>query len=287
MPNQNNFRSDVTTKTEPTYLASRIVRVPSEPIFFEEVPGSFAYDKEDYIEVHFYTIPNNERIISTTIKLNDTLIGSHLVAHTDGTYKNYIRIDFTKLFVDKSLILIPGDYRVVLNFFSDEIGSYDDRKLRVVNISETRTEVELAFPSTTDEVILFENQELLSEFVEKSFARPDAVGAAEKIFTFGVIQNDVNEGVNSTNIIDNIDIPLEGQTFDNTIARIERLGLRQIFEEQLNDFVKTLYPKLREQIVINGDERIQEPEFQQFIADVATQHIVNLRQTVDGRIKIK
>jgi len=287
MPNQANFRSDVTNTTDITYLASRIVRVPSEAIFLEEVPGSFAYDNEDNIEVHFYSIPKNALVLSTTTNLTDEILKSHIVSYQDGTYKNYIRIDFTKLFEQNSLLLVPGDYRMVVNFFSDEIGNYTNRKMSITNISETRTEVELAFNDSVDEVTRVQNQRLLYEFVEPSFTKPDAVGVAQKIFESGVELQNPDEGVTSTNIIDNIAVPAEEQTFENTIARVERINNLPIFQEQLNDFIMTLFDSVREELVVNGDERIQEPEFQEFIEKVVNTKITNLRQTVDPRIKIR
>lgn len=287
MPNQGNFRSDVTTTADTTYLASRIVRVPTEAIYLEQTAGSFGFDIDDNIELHFYTIPDNQLELSTVITLNDDVLKFHVVSYEDGTNRTYLRIDFTKLFLDKNLILIPGDYRLVINFFSDEIGNYSERKFTIIDISESRTEVELIFNDSVDVVTEEENLRLLREFVEKAFAKTDAVGVSEKIFKSGVELNDSTEGVTSVNIIENIAVPAEQQTFDSTIARIERLGLRPIFEEQLNDFVTTLYPKIREKIVLEGDERIQESEFQQFIQTIVSEQIGNLRQIVDTRIKIR
>lgn len=287
MPNQNNFRSDVTTRTEPTYLASRIVRVPDEPIFLEEVPGSFGYDPEDNIEVHFYEATNNQLMLSTRVGITEDILKQHIVSYADGTYKNYIRIDFTKLFEDKILTLIPGDYRMVLNFFSDEIGSYSNRKMSITNISPSRTEVEIVFNDSIDQVSITQNTDLLREFVDKSFIKADAVGVMDKIFKSGVELDNSAEGVTSTNIIENISVPAEDQTFDNTIARIERIQLRPIFEEQLNDFLLELNRFIRERVIEKGDERIQEYELQRFIEDVLKQQIGKLKQTVDSRIKIR
>ncbi len=286
MPNQANYRSDVTNNTDPRFSASRIVQVPSETILFEEVPASFAFDREDNIEIHFYTIPGNQLILSTVITMNDGIVNSHIVSYADNTYKNYIRIDFTKLFVDKNLILVPGDYKMVLNFFSDEIGSYTNRKLTIDTISTSRTEVQLMFNDTTDEVIFAENQRLLTEFVEPSFNKSDAVGVAEKIFKSGVELNDSTEGVTAENIILNIEVPEIGQTYENTVARIDRLKIREAFDIQLNDFLLELYTFIREEIVINGDDRIQQNEYEELISSVVTKKIANLRQTVDSRIKI-
>jgi hypothetical protein len=284
MPNQANFRSNITTTSDIRYNASRIVRVPDELILYEEVPASFAFDRQDNIEVHFYTITDNQLLLSTVITLNDEIVKSHIVSYDDNSYKNYMRVDITKLFEDKGLILIPGDYRMVMNFFSDEIGSYSNRKLTLETISPSRTEVELVFNDTSDAVIQQENLNLLTEFIEPSFEKTDAVGVAEKIFKSGVELNDGAEGVTANNIISNIETG--NQTYEDTIGRIDRLDLRYSFDTQLNDFLLNLFNFIREEIVINGDDRIQESQYQIIITDMVSRHIKNLRQTVDSRIKI-
>lgn len=289
MPNQYNFRSDVTTKTEPTYIASRIVRFPEEDVLFEELPASFGYDTEDNIEIHFYTTIGNRLIFSALVNATDAFTGvlkSHIVSFEDGTYRNYIRIDLTKLFDIKGYVLVPGDYRMVMNFFSDEIGSYTNKVLSITSVNEERNQVQLDFNNGTNPDTITSNLLVLREFVLKSFQKPDAVGTAEKIFKSGVELNDSTEGLTSTNIIENLEI-VQGQRFDNTIERMERLNLLPVFEEQLNDFVVKLYDTLREKMVTQGDERIQEGEFQTFIRNTVSEQIVNLRQTVDQRIKIR
>jgi hypothetical protein len=284
MPNQINFRSDITTNTDPRFLASRIVRVPGELVLYEEIPASFAYDKDDNIELHFYSIPSNQLILSTVVKLSDDVIKSHLVEYTDKTYKNYVRLDFTKLFIDKNLVLIPSDYRVVINFFSDEIGTYNNKILRLDVISDSRTEVQLSFNNTIDEPTIVENNRLAKEFIEKSFSKVDAIGVAEKIFQTGVEQADPTEGVTSVNVIQNIEIG--GQTYDNTIGRIDKVGIRTEFEKDLNDFILDLYKTIVEEIVIVNDERIQEDEYRTIIENAVKDTLENLRKTVDSRIQI-
>jgi hypothetical protein len=286
MPNQANFRSDITTQTEPRFAASRIVSNPNELILFEEVPASFAFDAQDTVEVHFYTIPGNQLLLSTTITLSDQIIKSHIVSYSDNSYKNYIRIDFTKLFIDKNLILVPGDYKLVLNFFSDEIGSYTDRRLTIDTISPSRTEVQLTFNNIIDAVTRNDDTYLLREFVEPSFNKSDAVGVAQKIFESGVELNDPTEGITADTITQNIEIPEINQTYANTIARIDVLNLRESFDAQINDFLLQLYTFISEEIVINGDDRIQQDEYEQIIRSVVTDKISNLRQIMDMRINV-
>jgi hypothetical protein len=285
MPNQNNFRSDVTNIQDVRFSASRIVRIPEELILFEEVPASFAFDADDNIEIHFYTIPENQLLLSTVIKTAENIIKSHIISYADGTYKNYIRIDFTKLFIDKELVLIPGDYKMTLNLFSDEIGSYDTKKLNIDIISDSRTEVQLSFNDTIDDVYFKQNSYLLKEFLEKAFNKTDAVGFAQKVFISGVELNDPTEGINATNILQNLEVG-GIQTTEDTVDRIERINLREIFETQLNDFVQDLFKYIREEIVIKGDDRIQQYEYQKVITDIVEQKIKNLRQTVDSRIVV-
>jgi hypothetical protein len=286
MPNQANFRSDITTQTEPRFAASRIVSNPNELILFEEVPASFAFDAQDTVEVHFYTIPGNQLLLSTTITLSDQIIKSHIVSYSDNSYKNYIRIDFTKLFIDKNLILVPGDYKLVLNFFSDEIGSYTDRRLTIDTISPSRTEVQLTFNNIIDAVTRNDDTYLLREFVEPSFNKSDAVGVAQKIFTSGINLNDPAEGVTAKTVVDNIEILEINQTYANTIARIDALNLRESFDAQINDLILQLYTFISEEIVINGDDRIQQDEYEQIIRSVVADKISNLRQIMDMRINV-
>lgn len=285
MPNQYNFYSDVTSKIEPRYVASRIVNVPSSEILYEELPGSFAYDIHDNIELHFYTISTNQLILSTIIKLEDEIVKSHVVSYADRSYKNYIRIDFTKLFIDKNLVLVPGDYRMVINFFSDEIGSYDNKILNIDKISDSRTEVQLSFNNTIDDVTVDINNILSKEFVEKGLDRIYAVGAAEKIFRSGVELNDPTEGINASTIANNIDSVI-AQTYDNTIGRIDRIQLRSQFDTALNNFIVSLYESIAEEIFKIGDERIQEDEYQDIINAVVDKKLNMLQSSVSSKIRI-
>lgn len=287
MPNQINFRSDVTTKTEPRFLASRIVSYPEEGVLSEELPGSFGYDNEDNVELHFYSITNNSLILSVVSQLQDDALKLHIVAYTDGTYKTYLQMDFTKLFEINNLMLLPGDYRVTINFFSDEIGSYRDRRLSINQISPSRTEVELFFNNEYQgEIVQQENSELLREFLQKSFNRSDAVGVFEKTFKSGVQLNNDTEGVTASNIIENIET-VPDQNFADTIARLQSANLIENFLQRITEFVPKLFEIAREEIIIkgsNGDERIQEDEMLIIVRKVVKENMHQLQESVDRRI---
>jgi hypothetical protein len=288
MPNQDNFRSNITTITDPRFLASRIVRFPEEEILLEEVPASFGYDGEDNIEFHFYTIPENDRITSVTAKLSDNIIKSQIVSYNDGTYKSYLQINFTDLFVLNNLVLVPGDYRVVMNFFSDEIGSYDDRRLSITTVGPSRTEIELQFNNEIDAASIAENERLYTEFILPSFNRSDAVGLVQKIFRAAIETNDISEGIAAENIFTNITIP-ELQLIqdpEDTLDRIERIQQLDNFSTAVDNFLPTLITLIQEEIALNGDDRIQVEELMLVVEQVVRLQISKLQTTIDSRIQI-
>lgn len=288
MPNQNNYRTDLTTITESRFTTSRIINVPDDLILYQETPASFGYNKENNIEVHFYSTTGNTLLLSTVINLTDNIIQSHIVSFNDGTNKNYIKIDFTKLFESKDLILIPGDYRMVLNFFSNEIGSYNNKNLNIDVISDSRTEVQLSFNDVIDDVSFDRNLFLLQEFIEKSLIKQDAIKIAEKIFKNGVESNDSEEGLTAQNIQENITLtsPTVIQTEETTLDRIDSLGLRSLFDQQLNNFLLELFKFIQQEIVINDNKKIKQSDFEDIIQRVVQLKIQELNKVVDSRIRV-
>lgn len=285
MPNQNNFRSDITTETNPTFFASRIINSLEENVLLEELPGSFGYSATDVIEIHFYTLYTNKLMLSTTISVNDVnILKNHIVQYNDGSYKTYIRIDFTELFQLKQLVLIPGEYKVVLNFFSDEVASYNNRNLFIQEISPSRQEVQLAFADNIDEISINNNQSKLDEFIPKYFTQAIAIGVAQKIFKSGVELDNLYEGINYESVVNNIEVGT--QTKENTIDRVDRLGIpiQQNVENKVNEFIVNLFETIQERIVINEDEKIQESEFKQLIEEVVTERLPLLQPMLADKI---
>lgn len=287
MPNQDNFRSDI-NRPDSRFLASRIVKFPEENVLEEQIAGSFGYDGEDYVELHFYNISDNALTLSLLVGLPDKNVKSQIVAYADGTYKTYLQIDFTKLFVDNKAFLAPGDYRVAFNFFSDEIGSYKDRRLDIVEISPSRTEVEVQFNNETEAKYIQENAKLYREFVYKGFNRSDAAGIAQKIFKQGIEKNDPTEGVHIDNVQENLSVPEKNlvQTKKDTIERVQALGIKNTFDGQVNEFIYNLFEKIRDEIVIKGDDRVQRDEMYAVVEQAVKNNISKLQAVVDNRIRV-
>jgi hypothetical protein len=289
MPNQYNFRKNIGGDQPPRFMASRIVSFPQEKILLEELPASFGFENNDNIEMHFYIQPTDDLFLSVVLGASDVeLLKSHVVAYDDDTFKNYIRIEFTQLLEKKNLFLVPGEYRVVFNFFSDEIGSYNDKNMYIQEISNSRTEVQLAPYNYTDIKIRKKNQKKLTEFTPPSFAKPDALGATTKIFKSGLENDDPEVGLTYSNISDNLFIKETNQTFDNTIKNIRRLdaSVEEVLVENLYKLLLSVHQILKNRIVIDGSPRIREEEFIQFIDDAIEEEFKNYDWSIDGRVII-
>ena len=306
MPNQYNFRSDVTTPTSPLLFASRVVKFPEEGVLLEEIPASFGFSPENNIELHFYTIPNNVLLLSTVISLSDNLalengetsrmginiagqdglnngiypIDEPLVANyivNDNSddvmgYRNFIRINYTKLFEEKQITILPGDYKVTLNFFENEIGNYYDRKMYISKISPSRSEVELAFVDNTN-TNLENNNETLREFILPSLPKPFAIGASELIYTSGMastdpedpnFDDDAGEGINYEKLITVIENTFAGS---EDIRRLKNLGSENLVKVYIEEAIKNIHEKMVIKL-LNADYRIQESEFELFINEI-------------------
>lgn len=283
MPNQLNFRSDITTIQEPKFFASRIVNIPEEQILLQEIAGQIGYEQFDNIEVHFYEYRTNVLVLSTVIRpTDDDVLKLHITSYADGTYKTHLRIDFTKLFELKNITLLPNTYKMVLNFFSDEIGSYENRTLFIQEISPSQTELQLAFNNVNTQ----ENNLLLYEFISKSFSKPFADGVAQKIFKSGVTLNNSAEGMIYKNVVDNITVNAIGQTFANTIQRVKDMNMEQMVEESVNAFIVSLYNNIQEQIINKNDRRIQGDELKQMIQTSVFQQLPKLQEMLGNRIQV-
>jgi hypothetical protein len=286
MPRQDNYRSDILAKQDPTFITSRVVSFPEELILKEYIPASFGFDSPDNIELHFYSIPNNALLLSTRIDITEadvSILKTHVVSYADGTLKPYIRIDFTELFTKKNIVLLPGTYKLVINFFSDMVGSYSDRRLYIQEISDSRTELQLAFQEAPTQQVFEKNNYEAYEYVIPKYNSAQLIRILEQIFVKGVDRNDPSVGILYDSIVDvsvnNELIPQEavnriirvGEQFNNDLRDDINELLFQIFVE-LKTTISRLYP-------LEIDSRI----VKQLIIDAIQQAILE-NKTVDRRV---
>lgn len=144
MANQQNYSTNISGLVNPTkFNVSRIIGDMRDNLLEIEVPANIRVDDyvNKFIELHVYSLADNQLIYSTVLdnSISD-ILKINTITYDDGSSRNLLFIDFSKV----STFDFPiGRYSVTLNFFSKEIGSYDDRPLVVNKISPSRKEVEL------------------------------------------------------------------------------------------------------------------------------------------------
>ena len=145
MANQENYKSNLQTLSEQynKYTVSRIVATTKDNLLEMEVPADFPQRiTKANIEINLYSLSDNSLIFSDFISnsITGAVTLQPLQYSNDGMRRNLLFIDFSKV---TDLFVPIGQYAVSLNFFEDEIGSYDNRSLSISTISPSRTEVEL------------------------------------------------------------------------------------------------------------------------------------------------
>jgi hypothetical protein len=144
MANQQNYSTNISGLVNPTkFNVSRIIGDMRDNLLEIEVSANIRVDDyvNKFVELHVYSLADNQLIYSTVLdnSISD-ILKINTITYDDGSSRNLLFIDFSKV----STFDFPiGRYSVTLNFFSKEIGSYDDRPLVVNKISPSRKEVEL------------------------------------------------------------------------------------------------------------------------------------------------
>jgi len=143
MPNLNNISTDTTQLSQRyiRYAVSRVITNKLNNLLDMEVPAEFPEELlQNNVEINLYSLADNSLIFSDVIKNVSGSLFTETLKYPDGSLRNLLFIDFTKI---PTLDIPVGQYSVTLNFFADELGSYDNRILKINKISTSRNEVEL------------------------------------------------------------------------------------------------------------------------------------------------
>lgn len=191
MSNQTNYVEVIPTQAK-AFSVSRIAESPNDTeVIFGRQPGEFGFSANDNVEMHFYD--NANRLVgSIVIPVSSGIVSSRTIITPDAPKEEKVVIDMTRVQKELGLLIPPGTYSVTLNFFSNEIGSFTDRKLTIQDISVSRTEVRLGF----EQFGTIEQNELF-EFAQPSVPRIIAEGLVET--TIGVEQTEKQAFINRMN----------------------------------------------------------------------------------------
>jgi hypothetical protein len=176
MPNQKNYVELIPSKPQSIAMSRIAESEVDTDILQARIPAGFGFDYTDNIELHFYD-SQNVLVNSTIIPIATGIITARSISLPDGSVEEKVLVDMARAQTELGLFLSPGTYTVTINLFSDEIGSYGNKKLTIEEISQSRTEIRLGFNVQYTDT---EDSELF-EFVEPSLPRVVAAGTIGSI----------------------------------------------------------------------------------------------------------
>lgn len=270
MANSQNYKTDTTVLSElyNRYTVSRIIANKEDDLLNLEVPADFSEKiLQNNIEINLYSLADNSLIFSDVIKNvqdNDGAFYTETLQYGDGTLRKLLYINFAKII--PNLAIPQGQYSVSLNFFSDELGSYDNRILKVSKISTSRTEVELRL---TDKALQQNLEQFAIPRITAEYVGPvlkqifNQEGADEvelpmspaKIDSSSLYQNFANGSGEK----------LLQYNFDDDDG--EKIGINTITQKVLNIAYPIAIKTVKDMMFYSGSKDFTETELTQYVID--------------------
>ena len=291
MPHQPNYVQVLPTKPQ-SFSVSRIAESEADrDILVGRLPGEFGFDIDDNIELHFYD-SQNTLVNSTIVPISTGIVSSRTVILPEGQKEEKLVVDMSRVQKELGLFLPAGTYTLVINLFSDEIGSYGNRKLFIEEISDSRTELRLSFNVAYSDV---ENQELY-EFIDPSLPRVLAggvVGSIMGITEDNLITNPTDTGIQSEQFISDVNTQLE-----NLIPTIsaQLYNIEPNLQDELNTTISIASGAVYDAFISllevtknsNKFDRLQKEELDVLIEEALTKAFTeqNLGLLVNGKIQL-
>jgi len=182
MANFTNFQSDIDrlSRGYSRFMVSRVVPTTRNALIEVQVPATLpeAYS----VEISLYSVSTNALLFNETIhsSTSDSPFYTQTLQY-NGTnqLRRFLFIDFSKIVVSPLDRIPDGDLQAVLNFFAEEIGSYESQSLYITQISPSRREVELKLAPEYDTPI---NRTKLLEMSRPQINSDAVLDAVDQIF---------------------------------------------------------------------------------------------------------
>jgi len=227
---------------------------PTDETIREIVPAEFGFYPNEHVELCLYNPTDNTFISSQRIDMADGAISVIHVVYPDGTYTNYITLDFSVVNTLYPTFLIPGVFDMVINVFEDMIGSTINKKLTIDEISSDRSEVRMKYNTF---VGTFERDEL-NNVVYKSIPKPFLGGIVDNLLVDAQQTNDPIIGVTATEVL------ARAKQTQSTYIAVENLHLQPNFSAVITQIMKDA----RDASIVSlqtADYRMIESEFQSLV----------------------
>jgi len=269
MPNLENFKSNVDTieqtQFSPRYTISRVVESYEDDLLETELPADFSDAiLENNIEIHLYNLSDNSLIFSDVIVNVSGSIYTKTFQYEDNTTRKLLFIDFNK--IQPRFGLPVGRYSATFNFFKNEIGSHNNKILKINRISTSRTEVELKLTDTTQQNIL---QSFSSPVIPSNIIIPvlkqifNQSGSTDVTLPISPVK------IDSSSLYQNFTSGsgenLLRYNFDEDDG--SRIGINTIMQNVLNDAYPIALKTVEDMISLSGSTGFTESELSTYVID--------------------
>lgn len=266
MAERQNYQSNIQELADSytKYTVSRIIANKKDDLLDMEVPADFSEALlENNVEVNLYSLADNSLIFSDVVRNVSGSIFTETLQYKDNSLRKLLYIDFAKI---PDLNLPSGQYEVSLNFFSDEVGAYDNRILKVNKISTSRTEVELRLTDPTQQQLL---QQFATPLIPAEFIKPILIqifnqeGADEVVLPTSPIKIDSSSLYQ--NFASGSGEKLIQYNFDDDDG--SRIGINTIMQNVLDDAYPIALKTVEDMMFLSGSTTFTETELSQYVVD--------------------
>ena len=266
MAERQNYQSNIQELADSytKYTVSRIIANKKDDLLDMEVPADFSEALlENNVEVNLYSLADNSLIFSDVVRNVSGSIFTETLQYNDNSLRKLLYIDFAKI---PDLNLPSGQYEVSLNFFSDEVGAYDNRILKVNKISTSRTEVELRLTDPTQQQLL---QQFATPLIPAEFIKPILIqifnqeGADEVVLPTSPIKIDSSSLYQ--NFASGSGEKLIQYNFDDDDG--SRIGINTIMQNVLDDAYPIALKTVEDMMFLSGSTTFTETELSQYVVD--------------------
>lgn len=266
MPNISNYQANIENISQgyTRFNISRILANKNDDLLDMEVPADFSEALiENNIEINLYSLADNSLIFSDVIKNVSGSVYIQTLQYDDNSLRKLLYIDFSKI---SDLVLPSGQYDVTLNFLADELGSYDDRILKVNRISTSRTEVELKLTDLTRQQTLeqFATPSIPAEFIKPILRQIfNQEGADEVVLPTSPIKIDSSSLYQ--NFASGSGEKLVQYNFDDDDG--SRIGINTIMQNVLNDAYPIALQTAQDMMNLSGSTSFTETELSNIVVN--------------------
>ena len=275
MPNQYDYRELLHPSLSARYTISRVMAFPTDETIRAIVPAEFGFYPNEYVELCLYNPSDNTFISSQRIDLADNIISVVQLVYQDGSYTNYITIDFSKINELYPAFLIPGVFDLVINVFEDMIGAEDNKKLAIDVISADSTEVRLKYPVFFGPM----EEEELSNIINKSIPKPFLGGVTDELLVEAQQTGNAALGITAAEVL------ARAQQTDPNYIVVPNLHLETNFTEIITRIMGDAHDAVIGSLQ-TAKYRLVEAEYQTLVTSALTASFQKYVGLFDSRVNV-